>query len=77
MGAVDLGMGAVFVCDDASAIEFKDGLFYLTDKCGNVEIRRAMRPHTFCNCARRAMRLVEEFEQRQTVVEFPFHHDGP
>jgi hypothetical protein len=50
------------LCDDVSSIEFKDGLFVLSDTCGDVTLRRAMRPSTFFKCVHGAMALVRSFE---------------
>lgn len=72
-----LAEGAVFVCDDVSTIEFKEGLFYLTDVCGSVEIKRAMRPSTFFRCVHGAMALIREFEGTgANVVELPRRDHG-
>jgi hypothetical protein len=61
---------AVYVCEDVSSIEFKDGLFYLTDDFGEFQIRRAMRPSTFFRCVRGAMQLVKEFDgTKDNVLE--------
>jgi hypothetical protein len=59
---------AVYVCENVSDIEFRDGLFYLTDDFGEFQIRRAMRPSTFFRCVRGAMELVREFEARTSNV---------
>jgi hypothetical protein len=53
---------AVFVCEDVSSIEFKDGLFYLTDDFGDFQIRRAMRPSTFLRCVAGAAEVAREFD---------------
>lgn len=53
---------AVFVCEDVSSIEFKDGLFYLTDDFGDFQIRRAMRPSTFLKCVMGAYQLAKQWE---------------
>lgn len=63
----------VFMCEDVSGIEFRDGLFYLTDDFGEFQIKRAMRPSTFFRCVRGAMQLVEEFEARECAV-VSLHH---
>lgn len=69
---VELSEGAALVCDEVSTIEFRDGLFYLTDRCGGITITRAMRPHTFFKCVRGAMALVENFEAGAGANVLPF-----
>lgn len=67
---------AVFVCEDVSSIEFRDGLFYLTDDFGDFQIRRAMRPSTFLKCVRGAYALAEKWEGGATgakICELPRH----
>lgn len=58
----------VYVCEDVSSIEYKAGLFYLTDDFGEFQIRRAMRPETFFRCVAGAVRVIEEFEKRNCTV---------
>lgn len=59
---------AVFVCEDVSEIEYRDGLFYLTDDFGDFKIRRAMRPATFFRCVAGAARVIDEFEKLNSNV---------
>lgn len=65
MGVRKPAADAVYVCEDVSSIEFRDGLFYLTDDFGDFSIRRAMRPSTFFKCVHGAMALVRKFEGGQ------------
>lgn len=72
---------AVYVCEDVSSIEFKDGLFYLTDDFGDFQIRRAMRPSTFLRCVAGAAEVAREYDKwrRQSgdVIIFPGHAAKP
>jgi hypothetical protein len=79
VGLANLADGAVFVCDEVSSIEFKDGLFYLTDVCGSIEIRRAMRPSTFMRCVAGATEIAREYDawRRREGVVVPFHAAKP
>jgi hypothetical protein len=52
----------VYFCENVSQIEFRDGLFFLSDVSGDTTITRAMRPSTFFSCVRGAMELVRQFE---------------
>lgn len=68
----DFAASAVFLCEDVSEIEFKEGLFYLTDRCGGIEIRRAMLPSTFFRCVSGAYALLCEFQARNgNIAELP------
>lgn len=58
----------VFFCEDISIIEYRDGLFYITDDCGGDPFRRAMRPSTFFKCVANAARVIEEFERTNSAV---------
>lgn len=62
MGASRKAAEAVYVCEDVSSIEFKDGLFYLTDDFGDFQIRRAMRPSTFLRCVAGAAQVAREYD---------------
>lgn len=52
----------VYICEDVSSIEFRDGLFYLVDDFGDFQIRRAMRPSTFLKCVRGAYAVAMQYE---------------
>lgn len=65
--------GATYFCEEVSQIEYRDGLFYLTDRCGEYRMRRAMRPSTFFRCVAHAARVIEEFERANGAV-FEFTH---
>lgn len=58
----------IYFCEDVSSIEFRDGLFFLTDHSGDTTITRAMRPSTFFRCVAGAMRVIDEFEKRDCAV---------
>lgn len=62
----------VYVCEDVSSIEYRGGLFYLTDDFGDFRIKRAMRPETFIACVTGAYAVAKEWqaEQLSNVVEF-------
>lgn len=60
--------GPVYFCEEVSSIEYRDGLFYLSDDCGDFTIRRAMRPSTFFRCVHGAMQLVREFDGHEDNV---------
>lgn len=62
MGISNFAVEAVYICEDVSSIEFKDGLFYLTDDFGDFQIRRAMRPSTFLKCVKGAYALARRWE---------------
>lgn len=57
----------VYFCEDVSSIEFRDGLFFLSDHSGDTIITRAMRPSTFFRCVHGAMQLVQQFEADRGV----------
>lgn len=57
--------GAVFICEDVSSLEYRGGLFYLTDDLGPFSITRAMRPETFVKCVTGAYALVQEWQAEQ------------
>lgn len=65
---------AVYVCEDVSKIEIKNGLFYLTDDLGSFTITRVMRPSTFLKCVKGAYALAIEWSAQsngqETVKEF-------
>lgn len=69
----------VYVCEDVSSIEFKDGLFYLTDDFGSFQIRRAMRPSTFLKCVAGAAEIAREYDvwRRKGAEIFPLHAAKP
>ena len=51
----------VYFCEEVSSIKEVDGLFYLTDKCGGVEITRVMRPATFARCVAGASEVLAKW----------------
>lgn len=57
--------GPVYFCEDVSRIEEVDGIFYLTDECGDFRIRRAMRPSVFLRCVRGASKVADAWERRK------------
>lgn len=76
MGAKKFEREAVYICEDVSSIEFKDGLFYLTDDFGDFQIRRAMRPATFLRCVAGAAAIAREYDawRRQSGEVIPLFH---
>lgn len=70
---------AVYVCEEVSSIEFREGLFYLTDDFGDFQIRRAMRPSTFLRCVAGAAQVAREYDvwRRQSADVLPFHAAKP
>lgn len=54
---------AVYVCEEVSRLEYRAGLFYLTDDLGPVSITRVMRPHTFLKCVKGAYALATQWER--------------
>lgn len=60
--------GAILFCEDISSIEYRGGLFYITDDCGGVQVRRCMRPSTFFKCVANAAKVIEEFERTNSSV---------
>lgn len=71
----------IYICEDVSSIEFKDGLFYLTDDFGDFQIRRAMRPSTFLRCVAGAVQVAREYDKWRRepgeVIIFPLHAASP
>jgi hypothetical protein len=64
----------VYVCEDVSRLEVRNGLFYLTDDLGPFTITRAMRPHTFLKCVKGAYALAMEWERTHemgNIVKLP------
>jgi hypothetical protein len=65
---------AVYVCEDVSRLELRNGLFYLTDDLGSFSITRVMRPHTFLKCVKGAYALATQWERDNLggqVIELP------
>lgn len=58
----------VYFCEDVSSIEYREGLFFLTDRSGDTIITRAMLPSTFIRCVAGAARVIEEFERANSGV---------
>lgn len=79
MVSKQLAKEAVYVCEDVSSIEFRDGLFYLTDDFGDFQIRRAMRPSTFLRCVAGAAEVAREYDAwrrspSEVIPLFPAGH---
>lgn len=68
MGTRRQGDAPTYFCENISSIEYRDGLFYITDDCGEFLFRRCMRPSTFLRCVANAARFIEEFEESNSAV---------
>lgn len=67
---------AVYICEEVSRLEFKGGLFYLSDDLGVFTLTRVMRPSTFLKCVKGAYALAMQYElgQRDNVVPIKADH---
>lgn len=63
MQARKIDSEAVYVCEDVSRLEYRLGLFYLTDDLGPFSVTRVMRPHTFLKCVKGAYALAMQWER--------------
>lgn len=52
---------ATILIERPSEIEFRDGLFHVTDHIGELVIRRCFTPHTFTKMVRDAQMAVSNF----------------
>lgn len=68
-----LEFSGVLFCEGISEIHYKDGLFYLTDHCGDHQIRRAMRPSTFFKCVAATAKVIDEFERSNSDAAVLVH----
>lgn len=58
---------ATILIERPPEIEFRDGLFHVTDRIGELVIRRCFTPHTFTKLARAGQRALVEFRSADVV----------
>lgn len=72
-------LDATILLEEPPEIEFIDGLFYVTDRVGNLVIRRCLRPSTFLKGVRRGMEAAKCFSSGCddfNIAQFPGRCSG-
>ena len=58
---------ATIFIEQPPEIEFREGLFFVTDRIGELVIRRCFTPHTFMKMVRRGQKAAAEFHSASVV----------
>lgn len=65
-------MRGTMLLEEPPEFELRGGLFYITDRMGDVTIRRAMRPHVFFATIAGAVEQSRKYRSAE-IVSLPLH----